>query len=166
MELVVRAVVMFVVVLVLTRLMGKRELAQMNALDIVVLVTLGDLVQQAVTQEDYSITGGILAAATFAICAVALSWVAYRFPRARRTLEGSPTVLIRDGELVQQVLKTERLTIDDVREEARQQGIRSFADVDLAVLEPSGAISFFRREENRETSAASGAAETARPDVT
>lgn len=153
MEIVVRAVAMFVAVLVLTRLMGKRELAQMNALDIVVLVTLGDLVQQAVTQEDYSIVGGILAAATFVVCAVALSWVAYRFPRARRTLQGKPTVLIRDGELIQHVLKTERLTIDDVREEARQEGIRSFADVDLAVLEPSGAISFFQRQPNGDSGA-------------
>ena len=145
MELVIRAAVMFAFLWLITRAVGKRELGQLSAFELVLLITMGDLVQQGVTQEDYSVTGAILTVGTFALLSVALSYITWRFPRSRPAVEGQPAVVVRSGEVQEKVLKYERLPMDDVLEAARKEGIRDLAEVDLAVLETDGSISFFRR---------------------
>lgn len=145
MELVIRAAVMFVFLWLITRAVGKRELGQLSAFELVLLITMGDLVQQGVTQEDYSVSGAILTVGTFALLSVALSYITWRFPRSRRAVEGQPVVVVRSGEAQEKVLAYERLPMDDVLEAARREGIRDLAEVDLAVLENDGSISFFRR---------------------
>jgi uncharacterized membrane protein YcaP (DUF421 family) len=144
-EIVARAAVVFFFLLLVTRVVGKQALGQMNAFELLLLVTMGDLVQQGVTQEDYSLTGAALAVGTFAILAVTLSWTSWRFPRVRPALEGLPTVVVRGGHVLDDVLRYERLPVEELFEAMREQGIRSVHDVDLAVLEPDGAYSFFRR---------------------
>ncbi|MGZ4650777.1 MAG: DUF421 domain-containing protein, partial [Kineosporiaceae bacterium] len=104
MEIVVRAAVLFLFLWLVTRGVGKRELAQLSAFELVLLVSMGDLVQQGVTQEDYSITGAVLAIGTFALLSVSLSYASWRFPGSRRVLEGRPTVVVRDGEPQEEVL--------------------------------------------------------------
>ncbi|MGZ4603526.1 MAG: DUF421 domain-containing protein [Kineosporiaceae bacterium] len=145
MEIVVRAAVLFLFLWLVTRGVGKRELAQLSAFELVLLVSMGDLVQQGVTQEDYSITGAVLAIGTFALLSVSLSYASWRFPGSRRVLEGRPTVVVRDGEPQEEVLRYERLPVTELMEAARKQGIRDLAEVDLAVLENDGTLSFFRR---------------------
>ena len=145
MELVIRAAVMFVFLWLITRAVGKRELGQLSAFELVLLITMGDLVQQGVTQEDYSVTGAILTVGTFALLSVSLSYITWRYPRSRPAVEGQPVVVVRSGEAQEQVLAYERMPMDDVLEAARREGIRDLAEVDLAVLETDGSISFFRR---------------------
>jgi uncharacterized membrane protein YcaP (DUF421 family) len=145
MDIVLRAVVVFGFLIVLTRVIGRRELSSLQPFDLILLIVLGDAVQQGLTQDDYSLTGALLAVGTIAVLQVFVSWVSYRFPRTRQVFEGSPIIVVQDGEPIENNLKRERLDIDDVAEEARQQGIAHLADVKWAVLETTGKISFIKK---------------------
>ena len=145
MDIVIRASVMFAILFGLLRLMGKRELGQMTPFELVMLVVLGDLIQQGITHNDFSLTGATLAIATFAFWASVLGWVSYRWPRAERAIEGEPRVLIRDGVLIEASLKRDRLTRREVESEMWLAGIGHVRDVAWAILEPEGRISFIRR---------------------
>src|SRR3546814_3110433 len=97
MDIVLRASIMFVVLYLLLRLLGKRELSQMTPFEFVVLVVMGDLIQQGVTQNDFSVTGATLAIVTFAFWGLLLRWVAYLFPRVEDMLDGEPRLIISHG---------------------------------------------------------------------
>ena len=144
MDLVLRAVVVFGFVLLLTRVIGKRELGSLQPIDLILLIVLGDALQQGLTQDDYSLTGALLVVSTIAILQVFVSWLAFRFPRSRPILEGEPIIVVHDGEVIERNLKRERLTIDDIAEEARKQQIAHLSEVKYAILETSGTISFLK----------------------
>ena len=144
MDIVLRATAMFAVMYLLLRLLGKRELGQMTAFELVTLVVLGDLMQQGVTQSDFSVVGASLAIATFAFWSVALSWLSYLFPRAERVLEGEALVLVCNGELIEKNLRRDRITRREIESEMRLAGISSMKDVAWALLEPNGRMSFIR----------------------
>ena len=146
MQIVLRATAIFFFVLVLLRLMRKRSLGEMTPLQMILLVVIGDLVQQGVTQEDYSVTGAVLAIGTIAFWVTLLDWVTWRNGRARKVIEGTPLVIIEDGRPVEQSLKLELVPWEEVLEQARRKGIEDMATVHLAVLETSGKISFLTRE--------------------
>jgi uncharacterized membrane protein YcaP (DUF421 family) len=146
MDIVFRATVMFLLVYGLIRLLGKRELGQMTPFEFVALIVIGDLIQQGVTQTDFSLTGALLAIGTFSFWALAMSWLSYLSPRAERWLEGEPRVLIQDGRLLKRNLKRDRMTPAEVESEMRLAGIASMQDVAWAVLEPGGRISFIRKD--------------------
>lgn len=143
MDIVIRSLVIFAFLWLVIRVSGKREVGQLSAFDMILLVTVGDLVAQGVVQEDYSITAALLAVATFSLAGYVLAWVGFRFASTRQVLAGKPRVVVRDGEPVLEVLAGERLTLDDLNEAARQQGIRSLRDIELSVLETDGTFSFF-----------------------
>ena len=145
MDIVLRAVVIYVFLFVLMRLIGRRELSQLQPFDVLLLVVLGDLITQGALQSDMSLTGALLASGTFALLTVATSFLAFRFRRLRPVLEGEPLVVVTDGKVVERNLARERLTIEDVQEEARANGIGSLADVRWGVLETTGRISFIGR---------------------
>ncbi len=146
MEIVVRASIIFFFLLVLTRGMKKRTLADMAPFEMLLLVTLGDIVQQGVTQEDFSLTGAVLAVSTLAFWISVLSWITWRWKRIGRVVDGVPVVIVQDGQTRDDVLAVERLPVDELHEAARQQGIDDLAKVRLAVLEPSGRISFIKHD--------------------
>ena len=146
MDLVLRTVFAFVLILVITRAVGRRELSSMEPFDLILLVVIGDLVQQGVTQSDYSLTGATTVLVTMAVLVVATAWLSFRFARLRPLLEGEPTLLISDGELLTRNLRRERMTVDEIRAEARQQSIASFREIRYAVLETSGKISFITND--------------------
>ena len=152
MDVVWRAAAIYLFLFVFTRALGKRELAEMSAFELIVLVTIGDLVQQGVTQEDFSMTGAVLAVSTFGFLALAGSYISFRFPRTRPALEGTPVVVVHNGEFVEDVLRIERLSDEEIREEARTQGIADLADVRLGVLEPDGKFSFIKADGEQQTS--------------
>lgn len=154
MEIVIRATVIFAFLWLVTRVAGKRELGQLSAFELVLLVTMGDLVQQGVTQEDYSVTGAILAVGTFLMLSVTLSYVSWRFPRSRRVLEGQGVVVVTGGQLDERTMRYERLSGTELAEAARKDGIPDLAEVDLAVLETDGSISFFKRTNGNATASA------------
>ncbi|MGH3050859.1 MAG: DUF421 domain-containing protein, partial [Gaiellaceae bacterium] len=144
MDLVLRAIVIFGFVLLLTRIIGKRELGSLQPFDLILLIVLGDAVQQGLTQDDYSLTGAFLVIGTFAILQVFVSWIGYRFPSARPVLEGEPIIIIEDGQLIERNLKRERLTRQEIAEEARNQQIAHISEVRWGVLETNGKISFIK----------------------
>jgi uncharacterized membrane protein YcaP (DUF421 family) len=145
MDVVLRALAAFGFVLFLTRILGRRELNSMEPFDLILLVMIGDLVQQGITQSDYSVTGLMLAAGTVAVCTVLVSFLSFRVRRLRPVLDGEPLVLLRDGEVIEKNLRRERLTVDELAAAARLQQIASLDDVQWAILETSGKISFLTR---------------------
>jgi uncharacterized membrane protein YcaP (DUF421 family) len=145
MDLVLRATIAFFFIFLLTRIVGRRELSSLEPFDLILLIVMGDLVQQGITQSDYSVTGLILAAGTISLLTVAVSYVSFRFPRTRPLLEGQPLVVIQDGEVLENNLRRERLTREELAEAARLQQISSLKDVNWAILEKSGQISFIKK---------------------
>ncbi len=146
MDIVLRAVAVFAFLVVLTRVIGRRELSSLQPLDLILLIILGDAVQQGLTQDDYSLTGAFLAIGTIAILQVFLSWLGYRFKRLRPVLDGEPIVVLQDGELIERNLRRERLTPEEVAEEARAQNIAHLSEVKYAILETNGRITFIRND--------------------
>ncbi len=146
MELVIRATIIYFFLWAVTRGVGKRELSEMTAFELILLVVMGDLIQQGVTQEDMSVTGAILAVGTLAFWIIVFAYLTFRFKGARSVLEGLPVVVIRDGEPLMEAMKLERVTLEELREEARDQGLADLRDIRLAVLEPDGKFSFIKRD--------------------
>jgi len=151
MEIVVRALVLFLVLWFVTRAMGRTTLGELSAYELIVYITMGDLVQQGITQQDYSVTGAATAISVFALCTVGLSWVQWRFPRTRPLVAGRPLLVVRDGQVLPLPSRRQRLSVSDIKGSARRQGIRSLAEVELAVLEPDGRISFFTRSDGSDS---------------
>lgn len=147
MDIFLRATVIFVVLYLLVRLMGKRELGQMTPFELIVLIVIGDLIQQGVTQNDFSLTGALIAVSTIAFWALAMSWLSFISPWAERTLEGQPRVIVRDGELLTSNLRRSRLTRSEIESEMRLAGISRMEEVAWAILEPRGKISFIQRSD-------------------
>jgi uncharacterized membrane protein YcaP (DUF421 family) len=145
MDLVFRTVAIFVFILFVTRVTGRRELNSLEPYDIIVLVVLGDLVQQGVTQSDNSVTGALIVISTIMLLSVATGWLGYRFRPARRVLEGEPLIVVDDGQPVMRNLKRERITVEEVETEARLQQIASLDQVRWAVLETDGKMSFITK---------------------
>lgn len=158
MEIVLRALAVYAFLWLVTRALGRGTLGELSTFQLLIYVTMGDLIQQAVTQQDYSVTAGLLAVSTFALLTVAIGWVQWRFPRVRPITSGRPVVIWRDGHPMEDVLRAERLDIADVLVAAREQGIRWTRTIEYAVLEDDGKISFFTADEQ---SQGQGAAETA-----
>jgi uncharacterized membrane protein YcaP (DUF421 family) len=145
MDLVLRAVVAFLFVLFLTRVVGRRELSSLEPFDLIMLVMIGDLVQQGVTQNDFSLTGMLLVGGTIGVLTVLVSYAGWRFPFLRPALEGQPVIVVQDGDPIKRNLDRNRITLDEVRAAARLEGIGTLADVEWAVLEASGKITFIKR---------------------
>lgn len=146
MEIVVRAAVIFAFLWIITRAVGRSQLGELSTFQLLLYVTMGDLVQQAITQQDYSVTAGMLAVSTFALLTVVISWLAWRFKKLRPAIEGVPLIIMRNGDPLIEAMARERMTMDEMRAQAREQGIRDLRDVDLAVLETDGKVSFFTAE--------------------
>jgi uncharacterized membrane protein YcaP (DUF421 family) len=143
-DLVLRTVFVFFLVLLVTRAVGRRELSSMEPFDLILIVVIGDLIQQGVTQSDYSLTGTTIVIVTMALLTVATAWLSFRVARLRPVLEGEPVVLIADGRIVERNLRAQRMTIQEVAAEARLQGIGALEQIRYAVLETNGKVSFLQ----------------------
>jgi uncharacterized membrane protein YcaP (DUF421 family) len=144
MDVVLRAVAAYVFIIFVLRIVGRRELSSLGPNDLVLLVVLGDLVQNGVTQSDDSVTGIFLAISTFALLAVATSVLTFKSQRAQLVIEGEPLILVQDGKPIERNMRAERLTLDEVAEEARGQGIETLDEIKWCVLEASGSMSFIK----------------------
>lgn len=145
MDIVTRAIVAFVFVFLITRLIGRRELASLEPFDLILLVVVGDLIQQGVTQSDMSVTGAVLATGTFAVMILAVSYTRFRLPRLRPLFDPRPLIVVQDGEVIEANLGKERMTVDELLAAARQQQISSLENVRWAVLESNGRVSFITK---------------------
>jgi hypothetical protein len=129
MDIALRALFLYAFVVFVMRVLGRRELSSLSAVDLVLLIVLGDAIQQGLTQDDYSVTGAVIAVSTIGALQVASSYLAFRSKRVRKVIEGEPIVVIQDGKPIEKTLKRERLTEDEIAEEMRMQQIASFDDV-------------------------------------
>jgi uncharacterized membrane protein YcaP (DUF421 family) len=145
MDIVLRAVAIFFFLYVLMRVIGRRELSTLEPFDLILLVILGDAVQQGLTQDDYSLTGSFLAVGTIAILQLSTSFLNFHFPRLRPILDGEPIVIVQDGKPIERNLKRERVTVEDLLSAARRQNIAKLDDVAWAVMETSGEITFIKK---------------------
>src|SRR5205085_2350635 len=146
MDIVLRAIALFAFVFVIVRVMGRRELAKLEPFDLILLIVLGDAIQQGLTQDDYSVTGAVLAVTTIALLQVGVTFLSWRFAPVRRLTKGEPIVLVEDGKPVETNLRRERIRIEELAEKMRGQQIASISDVQWAVLESGGDISFIEKK--------------------
>ncbi|MFO0792073.1 MAG: DUF421 domain-containing protein [Pirellulales bacterium] len=151
-EKILRPILVYAFLVIGLRLAGKRELAQLNPFDLVVLLTLSNTVQNAIIGDDNSVTGGLIGATTL----LAVNYLVVRFlyvhPRLDNLVEGRPDVLIEHGRLNHESLKRVLLTKEELAAAAHRQGFASLHEVDRAILETGGAISFFGKDPSPETS--------------
>jgi uncharacterized membrane protein YcaP (DUF421 family) len=145
MDIVFRAAFAWVFIVFVLRVMSRRELSSLSASDLILLVVLGDLIQNGVTQSDLSMTGVTIAITTFVLLTVASSYLSFKSPRARKLLQGEPLIIIEDGKPIERNMRSELLTLDDVMEEARSNEIERLEEIKWAVLEASGTITFIKK---------------------
>ncbi len=145
MDIVVRAFFAFLFVFLLTRLIGRRELSSLEPFDLILLVVVGDLMQQGITQSDMSFTGAVLATGTFAVLVLLVSYLRFRFSRLEPLLEPQPLIVVQDGDVIDANLRKERMTLDELLAEARLQQIASLDEIRWAVLESNGKVSFVKK---------------------
>ena len=148
MDVILRAVIIYVVVFAFTRVLGRRELSTLQPFDLILLVIIGDLIQSGVTQNDLSVTGVLLVLCTIGTLQVLFSYLGFRFRRIRPVLQGEPIVLVENGRLIARNMRRERLTPDDLAEKARLSEIGSIDEIRWAVLETNGDISFIKQSSN------------------
>jgi uncharacterized membrane protein YcaP (DUF421 family) len=148
MDLVLRSVIAFLFILLITRIVGRRELSTLEPFDLILLVVIGDLVQQGVTQNDESITGIVVILSVITLMTAGTAYVNFRFPRARPIFEGRPVVLVENGRPIEANLKRERVTLGELEAEGRIQQVPEIAEIRLAVLETNGRISVIPREKS------------------
>jgi len=144
MDIALRGVALYIFVVFLLRVIGRRELSSLSAIDLVLLIVLGDAIQQGLTQDDYSVTGALIAVSTIALMQLASSYLSFRSSRMRTVLEGDPVVLVQDGKPVTRNMRRLRMTTDELAAEARGQGIASLEEVRWAIAEVSGTVSFIQ----------------------
>ena len=145
MDIALRAIALYAFLVLVTRVVGRREQSSLSPFDVILLIVLGDAIQQGLTQDDYSVIGAVIAVATIATLQVGTSYLSFRSKRARRVLEGLPIVLIERGGVVERNLRRERMSLDDVAEEMRAQQIASVDEVEWGILESNGTISFIKK---------------------
>lgn len=146
-EVILRTIIIYIIVLVGIRLTGKREVSQMAPFDLVLLLLIANAVQNAMTGPNTSVTGGLVAAGTLLVVNAIITRLSFRSLKLRKELEGTPTMLIHRGELVKKNMQKEHITIDEMEQALREHGISTIRDVGLAVLEVDGAISVLKKDE-------------------
>ena len=142
MDLVIRAAFLFAFVYLLTRVVGRRELSSLEPFDVILLVMIGDLMQQGMTRNDFSVTGAVLVGGTIGLMTVAVSYLSFRFPRLRPALDGEPVIVVEDGKPIERNLRRNRISNEELASAARQNGYGSIDDIRWAVLETNGQLSF------------------------
>lgn len=145
MDIALRAIAAYFFIIFILRITGRRELSTLGPSDVVLLVVMGDLVQNGITQSDDSVTGIFLAVSTLSLMTVTMAFITFKSRRAQLIVEGAPLILVQDGKPIEKNLRSERLNINDVQEEARGQGIESIDDIKWCVLEASGSMSFIKK---------------------
>lgn len=146
-EIVIRTAVVYMIVLIGIRVTGKREVGQMTPFDLVLLLLIANAVQNAMTGPDTSLTGGIVAVVTLLVVNAGVSRLTWRFRRIRKWVEGTPTLLIHSGKILEENLAREELTRDSLQQSLREHGVATVEEVKLAVLEVDGSISVLKNDD-------------------
>ncbi len=149
-EKILRPIIVYIFLIVGLRLSGKRELAQLNPFDLIVLLTLSNTVQNAIIGDDNSVTGGIIGAASL----LAINYLVVRFlydhRKIEQIVEGSSDILVEDGKVYQHKLKKELITREELAAAARKQGFETLSEVRQCILEPGGTLTFIAKKPDTE----------------
>jgi uncharacterized membrane protein YcaP (DUF421 family) len=145
-EKIVRCVIVYLFLLVVFRVMGKRQLGQMTAFDLIVLLIISELVQNAMIGEDNSVTGGLISVTTLVLLNAGVAWMTYRFKAAERLVEHAPTILVRHGRVLWENVRREHMTPAEFRSALRHNGVASLHQVRFVLLEEDGRLSVIRKE--------------------
>jgi uncharacterized membrane protein YcaP (DUF421 family) len=145
-DIVIRAFFLFIFVWLVTRVVGRRELSTLEPFDLILLIVLGDLLQQGVTQNDFSVVGAMLATGTMAMMTILFSYLSFRFHFLQPLLEGDPVIVIERGSVIEKNLRRNRITLEELAAQARMEQIPHLNEVEWAVLETSGRISFIPKK--------------------
>ena len=146
-EFILRALMVYFVLMLMIRLSGKRSMGQFTSFDILLVVLLGNAVQNALLGEDASVGGGMLLAATLIVLNWVVGWLSARSPRVERWVEGVPVLLARDGNVYRDVLRRELISHEDFQKAMRESGCLELDNIRLAVLETNGQISIVQRSD-------------------
>jgi uncharacterized membrane protein YcaP (DUF421 family) len=144
-EKIVRPVAVYIFLIVILRVGGRRELGQLNAFDLVVLLTLANAVQNAIIGDDNSLIGGFVGGATLVLLNLGVNWYLYRHPTFDRHIEGEPVLLVKDGQLVRENLQRELITEEELLAAIHRQGVDHFEACAEVILEASGTITVLAR---------------------
>lgn len=147
MEIVIRATVIYWFLWLIVRGTGKRSLSELTPLEMVLIVVLGDLVQQGVTQEDMSITGAVVAVSVFVVWTLVSDAISRRSQKASSLISGAPAIVLASGDPLPERLADEHLSLDELKEAARLQGYRDLTQLEWAVLETDGRFSFIPKNQ-------------------
>lgn len=161
-EKVLRTVLVYLAILVIVRVAGKRLLAQMNSLDLVVVLLLSNVVQNAIIGDDNSLVGGVLGAVVLVTANAGLERIAQVFPAFRRVVEGRPTPVVRDGEVIDGALDRLGMTRGELNWALRHQGADRVSEVETATLDPGGSLTVDLKDEEQALSQGEFRAEMAR----
>ena len=149
-EKILRPIVVYVFLIIALRLAGERELGQLNPFDLVVLLTLSNTVQNAIIGEDNSVTGGVIGAATLLLVNYVLVRFVSRHEKVERFVEGEEDTLIESGRIRTDRLEREAISVVELAAAAHKQGFASLEEIDRAILDPGGTVSFFARRPSPE----------------
>lgn len=146
-NLIIRVSIVYLAILLLLRISGKRQLGQMGATEFVSILLISNAVQNSMNGGDNSLVGGLVLAAALIALSTLISYLTYRSRLFSRIFEGTPTLLIHKGKLIRQNLQKERLSITELKVLLRKQGVHEYGNVDTAVLEADGTLSVTRKDE-------------------
>lgn len=145
-EKILRPIFVYIALVIGLRLAGKRELAQLNTFDLVVLLTLSNTVQNAIIGADNSVTGGLIGAATLLVMNYLVVRFVYGHRKLEQMIEGKAEILISRGRIREETLKREAISLDELKTAAHKQGFTSLNDIEQAILEPDGSLSFTSKQ--------------------
>ena len=148
-EIVVRTAIVYLFLVTVLRISGKREVGQMSVLELVVILVISDAVQNSMVGGNTSVWGGLVAVSTLVLLDVGLKALSSRMPFLRRAIEGEPRLIVRDGRLLKQALRREGIDADELQAAVRAHGLERIQDVKVAILETDGSISVIPKSEDR-----------------
>jgi uncharacterized membrane protein YcaP (DUF421 family) len=150
-EIILRSIIVYVFILGAIRLFGKKELSQLSIFDLVLILLISNSVQNAMVGPDNSLIGGLVAAASLFIANYLLGLLIYKNKKIGKFLQGNPVLLVHDGKVIENNLKKEQITISEIEQAAREHGVESLSDVNLAILEIDGSISILSNNYQKQT---------------
>lgn len=146
MDFVIRVTVIYLFLLLALRFIGKRELGEMAPMEFLVLMMIPEIVSQALSDDDHSLTGAIIGVGTLLSLVFITSFFSYRFKKVGEIIEGNPTILVRDGTLIRKNADKERVSIEEIYSEMHKNGYERIEDIRWVILEPDGKLAFIPQQ--------------------
>ncbi|PES62051.1 hypothetical protein CN507_26735 [Bacillus cereus] len=144
-----RTMLLYIIILIIFRLMGKREIGELSVLDLVVFIMLGEMAVVAIENTDKSLWHQLVPMIFLMCIQIILSVISLKFQRFRHLIEGEPAILINAGKIDEKKMRKQRYNIDDLMMQLREQGVGDVRDVEYAILEPSGKLSIFQKQKSK-----------------